>query len=197
VVVEHWRDVNRAADRAGVVVRPLSTLDDADRLIEVTVATWGVNVATREVFRALMESGNAPYGALAGDALVGVVWGWLGVGEDGPHVHSHVLAVLEPWRARGIGYVLKLAQRAASLDQGLTLVRWTFDPLLSRNAHFNFNKLGVIGDRFERNFYGEMDDAFNVGERTDRLEIVRRIHYPRVVAALGGDPDHDGVAPRW
>jgi predicted GNAT superfamily acetyltransferase len=49
-------------------------------------------------------------------------------------------------------------------------VRWTFDPMQSRNAHFNVNKLGTTADRFHRHYYGDMTDVLNRGERTDRLE---------------------------
>jgi predicted GNAT superfamily acetyltransferase len=50
-------------------------------------------------------------------------------------------------------------------------VRWTFDPLLARNAWFNIGKLGAVADRFEPNFYGEMGDELNRGERSDRLVV--------------------------
>jgi predicted GNAT superfamily acetyltransferase len=62
-----------------------------------------------------------------------------------------------------VGFALKLAQRAMSLDQGIQVVRWTFDPLVARNAHFNLSKLGAHCDRFRRNFYGEMGDSLNLG----------------------------------
>ena len=50
-------------------------------------------------------------------------------------------------------------------------MRWTFDPLVARNAYFNLHKLGAVADRFERNFYGEMTDTLNRGERTDRVVV--------------------------
>ena len=67
-----------------------------------------------------------------------------------------------------MGESLKLAQRAQALDQGIDLVRWTFDPLLARNAWLNVGKLGAVIDRFARSFYGAMSDAINQGERSDR-----------------------------
>ena len=50
------------------------------------------------------------------------------------------------------------------------MVRWTFDPLQGRNAHFNLVKLGAVGDRFFRHFYGDMADELNRGDRSDRLD---------------------------
>ena len=66
---------------------------------------------------------------------------------------------------------MKLAQRASCLDRGIGLVRWTFDPLVARNAHLNIGKLGATCDRFHRDYYGEMTDAVNVGDRSDRLVV--------------------------
>jgi predicted GNAT superfamily acetyltransferase len=86
-------------------------------------------------------------------------------------VHSHLLATLPDRRHAGVGFALKLAQRAQALDHGISVARWTFDPLVARNAYFNLHKLGAIADRLERNFYGEMTDELNRGDRSDRLVI--------------------------
>ena len=155
-------------------MRALSSLADADRIFAVMTATWGEHqLLPREMIRALAESGNVPWGAFDGDEMVGYVLGWAGVEpEDAElHVHSHMLAAVPDRRSKGVGYALKLAQRAQALDQGIHLVRWTYDPLVSRNAWFNIGKLGAVADRFERNFYGEMSDSLNRGERSDRLVV--------------------------
>jgi predicted GNAT superfamily acetyltransferase len=55
-------------------------------------------------------------------------------------------------------------------------VRWTYDPLLARNAHFNLQKLGAFADGFERDFYGEMDDQLNRGDRSDRFTVRWELH---------------------
>lgn len=186
--MEAWVRARDAARAAGVELRPLTTLDDADRIIEVMIATWGRHqLLPREMIRALGDSGNTPYGAWDGDELVGYVLGWAGVTpEDGLHMHSHMLATLPDRRHRGVGYALKLAQRAHCLERGISLVRWTFDPLVSRNAHFNLAKLGASADRFLPDFYGEMSDTLNRGERSDRLlvrwDLSRAPRHPDPVA---------------
>jgi predicted GNAT superfamily acetyltransferase len=167
-----WALAHAAAADAGVRLAPLMTLEECDAIIEVMIATWGpYQLLPREVIRALVESGNVPFGAFEGSTLVGYVLGWAGTDADGLHVHSHMLAVLPGRRHGGVGYALKLAQRAQALEQRITVVRWTFDPLIARNAHVNLRKLGAIADRFEPNFYGEMPDELNRGERSDRLVI--------------------------
>lgn len=171
--MDAWDRAERAAREAGVRLRPLATIEDADRILDVMIATWGnQQLVPREMILALAESGNTPYGAFDGEDLVGYVLGWTGVDpHDGLHGHSHMLATLPGRRHRGVGYALKLAQRAQCLEQGIGLVRWTFDPLISRNAHFNLTKLGAMADRFLPNFYGDMADLLNAGERSDRLVV--------------------------
>jgi predicted GNAT superfamily acetyltransferase len=92
--------------------------------------------------------------------------GWAG----GVHLHSHQVGVLPGrWRG-GIGYALKLAQRADCLAHGISSMRWTFDPLILRNAHFNVRALGAQVAGFHPDFYGRMGDAINGDDATDRLE---------------------------
>jgi predicted GNAT superfamily acetyltransferase len=113
-----------------------------------------------------------------------------------------MLAALPDRRHAGVGYALKLAQRAQCLDQGIGLVRWTFDPLVARNAWFNLVKLGAAADRFLPDFYGEMTDSVNRGDRSDRLLVRWRLDReptgPRPAAGqvvLGPEGDADRPAP--
>jgi predicted GNAT superfamily acetyltransferase len=171
--MDAWAAANEVARSASVELRPIRSIADADRVLEVMSATWGDHqLIPRETIRALGDSGNTPWGAFDGDELIGFVLGWSGVDPDeGLHAHSHMLATNPARRHRGVGHALKLAQRAQCLEQGILRVRWTFDPLLSRNAHFNLTKLGAVADAFLPNFYGDMADALNRGERSDRLKV--------------------------
>jgi len=185
-VTPAWELAHSAARDAGVTLRPLSTVADAHSIDRVIEATWGGQHLDHEIIRALAISGNAPWGASADEELVGYVLGWAGVDAGGLHVHSHMLAALPDRRHKGVGYALKLAQRAQALEEGIHVVRWTFDPLVARNAWFNLGKLGAIADRFERDFYGEMTDDINAGERSDRFTVrwdLDREPGPRDVAA--------------
>lgn len=168
-----------------MTLAPLTTVEDADLVNQVIEATWGGQHMDREVVRALAISGNVSWGAFDAERLIGFVLGWVGVDRVGLHVHSHMLAAIPDRRHRGVGEALKLAQRAQALEQGIEVVRWTFDPLVARNAWLNLGKLGVVIDGFARNFYGDMTDSINKGERSDRFTVVwplRRAPGPRVVA---------------
>jgi predicted GNAT superfamily acetyltransferase len=198
-VTDPWTLARDTASAAGVTLEPLVTVEDADRINDVIDRTWGGQHLDREVVRALAASGNVSWGAIDGDRLVGFVLGWAGVDDGGLHVHSHMLASVPDSRHRGIGAALKFAQRAQALDQGIDRMRWTFDPLLARNAWLNIGKLGAVIDGFERDFYGSMRDTLNVGERSDRAFIawdLRREPGPRptpnaadLVRDAGGEPE--------
>lgn len=162
-------DAAAAASAAAVDVRRLVGADDADAAIELMEQTWGSGQPwSKELLIAMQASGRLVLGAFREGAMLGFSLGFF-ADEGGMHFHSHMLAVRQEARRAGIGFALKLAQRDVCLDAGVTVMRWTFDPLRTRNAAFNLNKLGAVADAFERDFYGWMDDEQSLGDRGDRL----------------------------
>jgi predicted GNAT superfamily acetyltransferase len=195
-----WSRAHEAARAAGVELRPLSRLEDGEDILRVMIATWGEHqLIPREMLRALGDSANPPYGAYEAGQLIGYVLGWIAVdAEDGLIVHSHMLAAVPDRRHRGVGYALKLAQRAQALEAGIGVVRWTFDPVIARNAWLNLGKLGAVADRFHRDYYGEMTDTVNRGERTDRLVVRWDLVQARPPVSAASAPlllDAEGDAP--
>ena len=183
-----WNIARSAAERAGVSVRTLTDLRDADRMATVIARVWGSEqVVPRELVRAFQHSGSVLLGAESGRELVAFTLGFAGL-EDGLHLHSHMLGVVPERQSGGVGYALKLAQRAVCLANGIEEVRWTYDPLLARNARFNLVKLGALGIRLFRDFYGQMADRLNRGDRSDRFEVSWELESERVHAALAGEP---------
>ena len=106
------------------------------------------------------------------DAIIGTSIGFVGTHPGGVHLHSHITGIDPAHQHRGIGYAMKLAQRDWALARSITEVRWTFDPLVARNAYFNLTKLGASGTTYHVNVYGEMPDATNAGDESDRVEAV-------------------------
>jgi predicted GNAT superfamily acetyltransferase len=128
--------------------------------------------------RATLAAGGVLVGAFDGDRMVGFVYGFGGV-EDGQFsLHSHMAAVLPEYQNRDVGLLLKQAQRERTLTLGLDRITWTFDPLQSRNAHFNFKKLGVYCDRYFVDFYGAETSSFLHSLGTDRFFVTRRRRSP-------------------
>ena len=176
------RDARAAAARARVSI--LQPRDEAGtRLIaEVGDLIWGPRgTFARNELRALMHAGDPVHLAVDLDQqerpVVGFAVGFLGWSPV-LHVHSHQVGVVPGHRRRGIGYALKLAQRETCLSHGVTDMRWTFDPLVRRNAAFNLGALGARAASFHVDFYGEMDDTINGGDASDRLEAVWTLDGP-------------------
>src|SRR5438132_7750995 len=96
-------------------------------------------VASREVGAVLI-------GAYDESKLVGFVYGFPAYENGQVTHHSHMLAVRPAYRNSNLGYQLKLAQRERVLAQGINRITWTFDPLQSLNAYFNFKKLEDVED---------------------------------------------------
>ena len=120
---------------------------------------------------------SSDLGASASAPPVGFALGWLGW-AGGVHFHSHQVGVRSGLRGGGVGYALKLSQRALCLEHGVAEMRWTFDPMLMSNARFNLGRLGAVPVAFIEHCYGDRRDAFNTGERTDRLEVSWRLDVP-------------------
>jgi predicted GNAT superfamily acetyltransferase len=182
-----WSVAREAASRAGVEIRELQSSEIAIAQ-EVIGAVWGPQqIPQSNLLRAFAHAGSTLLGAELGDRPVGTTLGFLGW-EGGLHLHSHMTAVIPTHLSSGVGYALKLWQRAVCLREGIGEIRWTYDPLVARNAQFNLVKLGAVVMAMHPNFYGSMDDMVNAGEESDRFEVSWRTDSPRVLAALGGSP---------
>jgi predicted GNAT superfamily acetyltransferase len=119
--------------------------------------------------------------------LVGFVHTMLALKGRQVVYHSHLAAVIEGLRHKDIGYRMKLKQREFAIEAGIPLIVWTFDPLQSRNAHLNINKLGVIIRRYEENYYGEgLSTVFGSDVPTDRIFAEWWVRSPHVEAAVAG-----------
>lgn len=170
-----------------VTVRELSSVEDVAALAALLEGIWREpRVLTPELLRALATHGNLVLGAFVGERMVGGQMAFLGLEDGRTILHSHVTGVLPEAQHHGVGLALKRAQRTWALARGISTVTWTFDPLIARNAYFNLRKLGAVGRRFLRDFYGRMEDAFNAGERSDRVEARWDLEDRRVEAALEG-----------
>ncbi len=130
--------------------------------------------------------GGHVLGAFAGRRLVGFSFGIPALEGRKVYHYSRMTGVLPGLRDAGVGLKLKLFQRRCVLDQGLDLVRWTFDPLQSRNAFFNVEKLGATVGEYLVNLYGESGSRFNRGLPTDRVVPRWKIRAPRVSRRLAG-----------
>jgi predicted GNAT superfamily acetyltransferase len=161
---------------AGAVdIRPLRTTDELLACVELQRATWGdafADLVPASILKVSQRVGGVAAGAFDADGrLLGFVFGLTGV-ERGRVVHwSDMLAVREDARDLGLGRLLKEYQRDAVRALGGTVIYWTYDPLVARNAHLNFNKLGVCVAEYVEEMYGDSDSQLHRGLGTDRFVV--------------------------
>lgn len=65
-------------------------------------------------------------------------------------------------------------------------MRWTFDPLQSRNAYVNLAKLGIVTGEYVRDMYGDTGSPLHRGVGTDRLVAFWEMDSDRVTRRLRG-----------
>ena len=174
-----------------IVIREIEHVSEMREVETLQRDVWGcddLDVVPLTMFVASRAVGAVLIGAYDGASLVGFVYGFSGY-ENG-HVthHSHMLAVRPSYRNHNLGYKLKLAQRERVLAQGIKRITWTFDPLQSLNAYFNFGKLGVVADAYKINFYGEATSSFLHQIGTDRLWVTWILDSQRVRERLQNEP---------
>jgi predicted GNAT superfamily acetyltransferase len=176
---------------ADVTIRECVSVEDFNQCIELERAVWkddDIDIMPIRLYM-ISKACNAPtIGAFdQSGKLVGFVHTMLALMDRRVVYHSHMAAVIEELRHKDIGYRLKLAQRERAIEAGIPLIIWTFDPLQSRNAHFNINKLGVIIRRYEENYYGEgVSTVFDSGVPSDRVFAEWWVASPHVEATLAG-----------
>jgi predicted GNAT superfamily acetyltransferase len=180
------------ATSAKILIRDLESFDDLLQVRAVEKEVWGMaedDSLPMTLAIALQAAGSIFVGAFEGKRLVGFAFGIFGREHGQTTIHSHMLAVLDPYREHDLGLRLKLAQRERALALGIQEMTWTFDPLQSRNAHFNFAKLGIVSDTYKVNFYGPETSSVLHRNGTDRLWVRWLLNSRRVRdRATGKDP---------
>jgi predicted GNAT superfamily acetyltransferase len=191
-----------------ILIRNCEGFDELEACVRMQTETWGYDpsdVIPRKAYKVAQKIGGQVLGAfdteLPGDgerggpnpgpaSLVGFLMALPGIksvdGVASPYLHSHMLAVRNEYRNRGIGVQLKLAQRQEALARGIRRIEWTFDPLEIKNAHLNIHKLGAVVSHYLADFYGVSSSRLQGGLPTDRLLAEWRLDSPRVAAFLAG-----------
>ena len=162
------------APAKSVTIRDLQSIEDLEQAEAVEKEVWGLadrDVMPLALMIATKEAGSVWVGAFDGVKLAGFAFGFLAMESGHLTLHSHMLAVREPYRDLDLGYKLKLAQRERALALRVSEMTWTYDPLQSRNAHLNFGKLGVVSETYKIDFYGPETSSVLHQNGTDRLWV--------------------------
>jgi predicted GNAT superfamily acetyltransferase len=173
----------------GIVIRSCHRIEEFEACVGVERAVWrssDIDVVPIPLFVVASETGGQVLGAFHGADLVGFTLAIAGWRARKPFLHSHMTAVLDEHRDRGVGRQLKLYQREDALVRGIALIEWTFDPLVTKNAYFNFMRLGAIARRYLPNVYGITTSPLHGSLPTDRLVAEWHLRSERVRRVLAG-----------
>ena len=176
-------DMVKSTSPSEIVIRDLTSVRDFESVQRLEKRVWefeDVDLTSVTLAIATRAAGSIWVGAFDGEQLAGFAFAMPSLEDGKVGFHSHTLAVLPAYSSKGLGYQLKLAQRARALALGTKIMTWTFDPLRTRNAHLNFTKLGVVSNSYRPDFYGAATSSSLHTNGTDRLWVTWQMDDPRV-----------------
>jgi predicted GNAT superfamily acetyltransferase len=202
-----------AARGEEIAVRECTTVEEFDACVRLQREVFGLpdlEISPRRHLIVVRTAGGFTLGAFAGTELVGFALQQVAFHDGRPGGYSHMAAVSAKYQGRGIGARLKWAQRERTLSEGRDFIKWTFDPVRARNAHFNLNRLGAVVRSYAANYYGTDYHAVAglhgeaYGLQSDRLFAEWELNSPRVERAARGERPDDGpgaaaveIPPDW
>jgi predicted GNAT superfamily acetyltransferase len=199
-----------------ILIRECTTIDELDGCTRLQREVFGLpdlEISPRRHLIVSRQAGGWTLGAFVpeddAERLVGFVHHLAAVKGNEIFGYSHMMAVTHDYQNKGVGARLKWSQRKRAMDEGRSFIKWTWDPMQARNAHFNLNRLGVTVSSYAENFYGtdypsssQENDAGDAGGPTtpgidsDRLFANWQLQARKVidlargsVAAVVANPD--------
>ncbi len=183
-----------------IVIRECTTINELDNCVQLQREVFGLpdlEISPRRHLIVSRQAGGWTLGAFVpddgGGHLVGFVHHLAAVRGNEIFGYSHMMAVDQDYQNKGVGGRLKWSQRERALQEGRSLIKWTWDPMQARNAHFNLNRLGVTVSSYAENFYGTdyvtspaLTGASPAGIDSDRLFADWQLQSPRVTELASG-----------
>lgn len=163
-----------------IELRELTTIVELKEVQAIERQVWGMNNIPIHQTLTAVKNGGMMIGAYMEGKLVGFSYGFPGFKEGGVYLCSHMLGIDKEYRSQGIGEMLKRKQRDIAIAKGYDCIKWTFDPLETRNAYLNLTKLHGICYMYVENCYGDMQDGLNQGLPSDRFEVHWYLNSPHV-----------------
>ena len=178
-------------------IRECTTIEEFDRCVALQREAFGLpdlEISPRRHLIVSRQAGGWTLGAFVADRMVGFVHHLAAVRGNEIFGYSHVMGVAKDYQNKGVGARLKWAQRERALRDGRKLIKWTWDPMLARNAHFNLNRLGATVENYLDDFYGvDYGADERLGLPSDRLSATWHIDSTRVQAlAKGAEAPFEG-----
>ena len=177
------------ATAGSVAIRKCEALEEMQACFALQKEVWRFSDAELvpvRMFVLATKIGGHVIGAFDGGELIAFALAIPGMRGGHSYLHSHMLAVRQQYRNRGLGRRVKFFQREDALARGFELMEWTFDPLEIKNAYLNIEKLGAIARRYNVNQYGITSSPLQGGLPSDRLVAEWWMKSQRVTALLSG-----------
>lgn len=187
-------DAERASE--SLRLRECESVEEFDECVRLQREAFGLpdlELSPRRHLIVARSAGGFVMGAFAGERLVGFVLNQVALRAGEVAGYSHMMAVAKEYQNRGVGARLKWAQRERALRDGVRFIRWTWDPMQARNAHFNLNRLGVVVRSYAQNYYGtdyttvagEFGKSYGID--SDRIVAEWELNSPRVERLARGE----------
>jgi predicted GNAT superfamily acetyltransferase len=160
-----------------IIIRECQTLDELKACVALQREVFAlpeIEISPVRHFIVTKNAGGFTLGAYDRGELVGFTLSVPAILRDQRAFYSHMTAVKRGYQSAGIGARLKWEQRLRALSESVEYIKWTFQPVLARNAFFNLEKLGAEIREYEPNFYGtdypaEHKEGDGLGIDSDRL----------------------------
>ncbi|MGE8203874.1 GNAT family N-acetyltransferase [Heyndrickxia sp. NPDC080065] len=163
-----------------IEIRVLKTNTELKMVQELEKEIWKMDPLPLHQTITASQNGGFLLGAFLHEEMVGFSYSFAGFSKGQSYLCSHMLGIHPRHQVKGIGARLKQAQMEIAQEMGYELITWTYDPLETRNANLNLNKLHAISSTYVENCYGEMEDSLNQGLPSDRLKVEWWINSPHV-----------------
>ncbi len=178
-----------------IEIRECETVDQLAECVELqrdVFALPEVELSPVRHFIVTKNAGGFTLGAYSDDRLAGFVLSVPAFVRGDHAFYSHMTGVRSEYQGLGIGARLKWEQRLRSLAKGVKYIKWTFEPVKARNAHFNLEKLGATVIEYQPNFYGvdyttAVQSGKKIGLASDRLFAQWELQSPKVEALAAGE----------
>ncbi len=140
------------------IIKDLENAFDMEGLEDVQQSAWGY--PDRDLTPASLFTVHAHMGGVVCAAFVvgssvpvGFAYSFPAMYKGVLVQHSHMLAIRPEHQASGLATRLKLHQRSRAVAMGYSLMTWTFDPLLTKNARLNLGKLNARAVSYHPDWY--------------------------------------------
>jgi hypothetical protein len=146
--------------KQAIVVRPAEDGPEISAGVGLQQAIWGysnIDTVPEQMFVVAKKSGGHVLLAFDGEKTVGFALAFAGIQESGAYLHSHMVGVIAEYQDRGVGRLLKLAQRAAGRDRAAlhSQFLWTFVQPFACGIAYRPVGCGVVGAVEARRRSGE------------------------------------------